>query len=132
MRKPDILSNQQLVCGALPPLWAAAGRTSVVRGRSFGVDAERVDVGLHQVADGVVDESVTLQWAEPAKTVRGNADVKVAAAIASAGVPNVLVALIGDLEPRRSQGRFDALPDPGNTVFAHGSTCLNGLTVTLT
>ncbi len=57
--------------------------------------------------------------------------MKVAAAVASTRVPDMLVALVGDVEPRWLQCRLDALTDPCNTVFVHGSTCLNGLTITL-
>lgn len=44
---------------------------------------------------------------------------------------DVQMTVILYLEVQRREGGLEALADEGDTLFAHGNTFLNGLTVTL-
>jgi hypothetical protein len=57
--------------------------------------------------------------------------IKVPTPIACSGVPGVQVALILDEEVCRLEGLIQECLDLGDTIITHGSTLLNGFTVTL-
>lgn len=95
-----------------------------------GLDAERVDVGFHQIADGIVDEAVTLQRPEAGEASGDDPHVEMPAAVFRACVSDMLVALVDDLEVGRLQRRVNACPDLGDAGVVHGRTFLKGLTST--
>ncbi len=99
--------------------------------RRSGGDAQRVNIGDHEVANGVVDEPVTLQWAQTGKFVGYDRDSKMAPPIPSARVPDMQMALIQDFEVIGLQRRDETAAYFLDAVSAHGSTRLNGLTATL-
>lgn len=97
------------------------------------LDREGVDVGLHQRAECGVDLPVSGNRGLADEGGADDLDREVAATVARAGVPDVLVAVVDDTQPLRLQGgaqrRFDAL-DPRLCLRAHGSTGRNGRTST--
>ena len=95
------------------------------------VDAEGVNIGRHEIADGLVNETMALQRAQARETVRSDADMKVTAAVFRTFVTDVLVAFVDDLERGRLQCSFDTSPDFCDSGLVHGRTSLNGFTVTL-
>lgn len=89
-----------------------------------------MNIGLHQVAEGVVDQPVAFQGAAALEERGGDADSEVAAAVPGARVAGVEVAFVDDLQLCRLQGCGEPLADGDQTILVHGSTSLNGLTTT--
>lgn len=89
-----------------------------------------MNIRVHQVPDGLVDEPVALQRAQPRETRRDDANLKMPTPVTGAGVPDVLMTFVDDLEFGRVQGGFDASANLFDARFVQGSTCLNGLTMT--
>lgn len=90
-----------------------------------------MDVGLHQVTHGGVDQPVPLQGAEAGETFAHHPDTEVAPAITGAFVADVQVAFVLDRELHGLQAGADARMDRGAAFRGvHGNTWRNGLTVT--
>jgi hypothetical protein len=64
----------------------------LVRGQCL--DAQRVNIGLHHVAGGLVNQPMPLQWALSVKLSRNNSNVKMSKAFTRAGMPLVQVAFV--------------------------------------
>lgn len=116
--------------------WAWEGLARVFFGRA-GLDAQGMDVVLHELAEGLVDEPMTAQRGQAGELAGDDVDPEVTLAFACPGVADVQVALVGNfeflglqrvLEPRADQP--DA-PVCVSRALVHGSTCLKGLTCTL-
>jgi hypothetical protein len=93
-------------------------------------NAQCVDVGLHQIADGVVDEAMTLDRFQAGEFARDDSDPKVPAPIPGAGMSLVQVALVDNVHILRLQSGSQSRPDFHDAVCVHGSTSLKGFTVT--
>lgn len=74
-----------------------------------------MDIGVHQVAERLVDQAVARQWAQPAESAGDYPQTEMTAAIARPGVSHVLVAVVDDLDVVRRQ-RFEARAHPGNAI----------------
>ena len=102
------------------------GSARLVRGS--GLDGQRVDVGLHHLAQGGIDRAVAGQRRLAGEHRADDPYGEMATPIAGTLVPGMLVAVVHHLQRDRLQGllqrRADAL-DPG-----HGRTLRNGRTST--
>jgi len=103
-------------------------RRSVVRGAGF--DGEGVDVGFHEIPDGVVNEPMSFQRRKPGKFVRDQRHPEVPLAIPGTGVAGMQMALIFNFKRVDPEGPAQAAVDLCNPVGSHGNTYLKGLTMT--
>ena len=71
-----------------------------------------MDIGLHQLAQGCVDTPVPGQRRIAGEDRTDDADREVAAAVARALMPDVLMAFIDDVQTRRRQCSLQARPRP--------------------
>lgn len=107
------------------------------RGRFLGLggDPEGVDVRGHQVSEGVVDQPVLGEAVQPLEATRCDADMEMATAILRAGVPDMQMTLIRDLENLGFEGCSESALDHRHSIgcpaAGHGMTCTNGLTLTV-
>ena len=67
-------------------------------GGGHSVNAQRMNIAFHQVADGVIDEPVALDWRQVFKLVRHDRDVEVTPAIFGARVADVFVTFVDYIE----------------------------------
>lgn len=92
------------------------------------VDRQRVDIGLHQFAEGGVHRAMTRERRLAAKRGADHADAEVPATIARTGVADVAMAVVLDIEFQRRQRLGQAGADLFDTI--QGNTLRNGRTLT--
>jgi hypothetical protein len=76
-----------------------SGIGSALRGRQC-LDPERVNVGLDEVAERIINHSMAMQTVYALKNIRNNRDIEMSLAIACTLVPGVQVTLVFDQEFR--------------------------------
>ena len=91
-----------------------------------------MDIGRHQVLQGVVHAAVPGQRKLPREYRGGDAEPEMAPAVARAGMAAVQVALVDqrDLRVRKSQGQRRPAARLARGGVVPGSTWRNGLTTT--
>jgi hypothetical protein len=94
------------------------------------LDRQGVDIGLEQVCKGLMNHPMTLNSATPRKRRRHNPDREMPLPIPRTGVAGMQVALILDQQVDGRKRSRESCLDPVDTLATHGSTSLNGLTVT--
>ena len=90
---------------------------------------QRVNIGLHEVAERGVDALVAPDQGHAREVCRDDSHAKVPAAVASALVPGVAMTFIVDVELRGSQLAFKDCADALD-ARTHGSVLRNGRTQT--
>ena len=93
----------------------------------MGRKAESVDIGLHQVAEGLVHHAVPLEGISAGEALRNDPHVEVPPAISSARVPDMQPAFVRDLELLWRESLLEARSDGGCSVVVHGGICRTGL-----
>ena len=89
-----------------------------------------MNVGLHQAPERVVHHAMPLEQPAPIESIGDDPDLEMTAAVPGARVAGMQVTLVFDeYLARRKCGGQPGL-DVVNAIAAHGSTGLNGLTVT--
>lgn len=78
----------------------------------------------------VVNHAVSLKHALPAKAAGNDVNAKMTSAVPRAGMPDVQVAFIDDVERRWCECFVETCADAADPLGIHGSTCRKGLTVT--
>jgi len=106
-------------------------RRAGLGGRFNRVNAQGVNVCLHQVIQGVVDEPVGLERPEAGKFVGYDADPEMTFSVTCSGVPYMQMALVDDLKVNRLKCRIEAFADYPDAIFVQGNTNLKGFTATL-
>ena len=103
-------------------------------GLSFGrrqrIDLQGVNFCLHHRPQGRVNKPVALDSASLGECVGDDRHLEMAQTVAGASVSFVQVTLIFHLQVGRRKRGLESVPNLLYTVRAHGSTNLNGLTVT--
>lgn len=79
-----------------------------------------MDVGLHQRAERSIDHPVALDGFFAGEVARANADVEVAAAIASTGMTGVTATVVDDLELVGLERGLEAPADEDDPFSCHG------------
>jgi len=100
-------------------------------GGGCGVDAQGVDLGVHKIADRLINESVAADQAQVLELFGDNLDVKMSSAGFRASMADMFVAFVSYHEFGRIQGRAQPGPYVFYSLFVHGKTSLNGFTSTL-
>ena len=100
-------------------------------GRGVGVDFQGMYVGLHERPQRCVDQAVALDTALTLEVIGYDRHFEMARTVSGARMPRVEVALVLDLEVAWGKSGFESIPDNLNALRGHGSTRLNGLTLTL-
>ncbi len=126
-----LLNSPTLTCEAPASLAQSPGvNREGSGGVGAGFDAQGVDVGFHEVANGFVDQAVFLDRTEVGEVARFDPHAEVTAPVASTGVAFMQMAFIDDLKLGRFKCLAEALPDFIHAFLVHGSTRLKGLTTT--
>jgi len=94
------------------------------------VDTEGVDVACHHVRQCLVYEPVSMNTPQTAECVGDDRDPEMSPAVAGAGVTDMQVALVVDLEELRGEGGFESRADLLRPFQRHGIACLKGFTIT--
>ena len=87
-----------------------------------------MDIGLHQLAQGLVDPAMPRQWQQAGESFAGDIQRVMAAAVAGTFMAGMAMAFVEQFQLRglkRRQRRKNPL-----AAIAHGSTGLNGRTST--
>jgi hypothetical protein len=87
--------------------------------RCICLDREGMNVGLHELAQGLVHLSVAAEGRLARKDPRDDRHPEVSAAVPSAGMAGVKVALILYFEEFGLQGVKQQLPDHVNSLLVH-------------
>lgn len=90
-----------------------------------------MNVSVHQVAKGSINHAMALNPATVQKCVGDNGDVKMPTPVLRAGVPGMQMSLIFDKQVRWFECAVQERLNLSYPFTFHGSTQLNGLTVTL-
>ena len=101
-------------------------RTVILFPRRIGANGQSVDAVLHEVAEGGVDRSLALESVKPGKgfTFDDQSEMALAARIV-AGVADMAVALILEIETGRSKRCDEALLDLGGDRSGRGGRCVH-------
>ncbi len=94
--------------------------------RTLRVNAQGVNVGLHQRAERSIDHPMSLQCLRAGESPGNDSNTKVTTAISRAGVSGVFVTVVDDLERFRRKGVLEALTNQRNALGSHGRTCRMG------
>jgi hypothetical protein len=86
------------------------------------VDAQRVDIRLHQTAERSIYHPMSLQSLGASESLRDDSDAKVTAPILRPRMACVPVAVVNDLELVRCERLLEARSDHGNAFYRHGRT----------
>src|SRR5690606_21918514 len=79
----------------------------------------------------LIDHSVALDRAMPGEAGRNDSDAEVPAAVLRAGMADVLMTVVRDIQRLRRERLLETLPNLRDAVsVAHGWTCSTGLIVT--
>ncbi len=100
-------------------------------GGGCGVDAQSVDLGVHKIADSLINESVAAYQAQALELFRDDLDVEMSSAGFRASMADMFVAFVSYHEFDRIQSRAQSGSDIFYSLFVHGKTSLNGLTIML-
>lgn len=95
------------------------------------IDAQSVDIGLHQGAQSIVDQAVSFDRALASERARDNCHIEMTASVARTRVPHMKMTLIFDQHVRWGKGLSKDRLNFSRAIFGHGNTRLNGFTVTL-
>ncbi len=90
-----------------------------------------MNVSVHQVAKGGINHAMALNPATVQKRVGDNSDVKMPTPVLRPGVPGMQMSLIFDKQVRWFECAVQERLNLFYPFTFHGSTQLNGLTVTL-
>jgi len=96
-----------------------------------GVDAQGMDISVHQISDSRINEPVTVDQAQVLELFRDNSDVEMSSAGFCTCMADMFVAFVRDLQFDWFQRITQAGPDFFDSLFVHGRTSLNGFTFTL-
>ena len=99
-------------------------------GRRKCIDLQGVNVRLHHLAQGLVNEPVAFDSAFFSKSLGDDSHLEVAPAVSGAGVSRVQVTLVLNLQMRWRKNSLEPVLYLPDAVRAHGSTSLNGFTFT--
>jgi len=99
-------------------------------GRSQGLDAQGMDIGLHQLAQRGIHDPVPGQRRLAGESLADHPHPEMTAPVARAGVACVVMAFILKFQRTRLQRRLQCGADADQARFAHGSTFRNGRTST--
>lgn len=102
---------------------AIHGLCSLLVIRTLRVDAQGVNVGLHQRAERSIYHPMSLQRLRARESLGNDSNTKVATAISRTGVSGVSVTVVDDLERFRRKGILEALTNQRNALGSHGRTC---------
>jgi hypothetical protein len=91
------------------------------------VDAQRVDIRLHQTAERSIYHPMSLQSLGTGESLRDDSDAKVTATIPRSRMARVLVAVVDDVELVRRERLLEPSSDHGNAIRRHGRTWITGL-----
>jgi hypothetical protein len=108
--------------------WNGGSSRSIFFG-SARIDRERMDIGLHQIAERGVHGAMARQRCLAIKRCAHDAHAEVASSVTSAGVTGMAMALVLDHEFKRHERSGQACPDLLDPI-AQGSTLRNGRTLT--
>jgi hypothetical protein len=86
------------------------------------VDAQRVDIRLHQTAERSIYHPMSLQSLGAGESPRDNSDAKVTATILRSCMTRVPVAVVDDVELVRRERLLEPTSDHGNSVRGHERT----------
>jgi hypothetical protein len=86
------------------------------------VDAQRVNIRLHQTAERSIYHPMSLQSFGARELLRDDSDAKVTAAIFRSCMTRVAVAVVDDVELVRRERLLEPSSDHGNPVRRHGRT----------
>jgi hypothetical protein len=100
------------------------------RGR-FGQNAQRMDVGIHQVTDRHIDESMASDGGQTGELVRYDPNPEMALAVPGAFMSNMHMAFVDNFQFLGLEGTHEASTNFDDSLLVHGNTRLNGLTTTL-
>lgn len=104
--------------------WASSGFPRRAR-----VNAQRMDIGLHQIAERRIHDTMTGERRLPLERGADHLDAKMTATIARTGVTNVAMAFVLDDQLGGRECREQACADLSDAI-AQGSTLRNGRTST--
>jgi len=99
-------------------------------GRSQGLDAQGMDIGLHQLAQRGIHDPVPGQRQLAGEGLADHPHPEVTAPIARAGVARMAVAFILKFQRTGLQPRLQRGADADQARLTHGSTFRNGRTST--
>ena len=99
--------------------------------RPLRLDRQGVDFSLEQVRKGLMHHPMTLYPAAPRKRGRDNPDLEMSFTVPRTSMPGMQVALVLDQQIDRGERVCEGRLDPVDAIAVHGSTNLNGLTVTV-
>ncbi len=91
-----------------------------------------MDVVLHQVANRVVDHTLSEHSAAALEGLRHDENAVMPATAAGTGMTGMKRAVVADLERGRRKANREGGADPFDRVAAHGSVFRNGRTVVRT
>ena len=86
------------------------------------VDAQRVDIRLHQTAERSIYHPMSLQSLGAGESPRDDSDAKVTTPILSSRMTCVPVAVVDDLELVRCECLLESSSDHGDAFCGHGRT----------
>jgi hypothetical protein len=95
-----------------------------------GVDANCMNIGLHQIAESSIYHTVARQRLDTFEAARDDPYFEMAATVPRSRVPRVSRAVIDYLQELRSKSLFEPCSDSLDAI-AHGNTCTTGLISTL-
>ena len=95
------------------------------------MNAQRVNVGFDICAERFVNHSMSGDTAATIESIRHDPDVKVPLAFFRSGMSRMQMTLVFDQEFDGRKRRPQQTVDFRNPFGSHGSTILNGFTVTL-
>lgn len=91
------------------------------------VDAQRVDIRLHESAEGSIYHPMSLQSLGAGESPRRDSDSKVTTAVFRPRMTRVPVAVVDDVELVRRKCLLEPRADHRNAIRSHGRTWMTGL-----
>ena len=85
-----------------------------------------MDVSSHHTAQSLVNEPVTLETPQVSEAIGHDADPEVSATIGRARMPDVMVAVVDNLERRWRERFAETIANARDAICVHGTTCGNG------